>query len=403
MDYIQSMRSRRLMGVAFSDFYPRYTIAASIIISIIGGILLGVTSVLYFGPIDNLTSGTLLEGLHSPVSVAAFSGGMFAWAAIVAWGIFGRNAPEDLTSEYPHVGQPFRYVGMMLVPVIDVALYYVVTFLNNLASVLGLAAIGIIFLYRINSSNVWVTIGNTPRQNTRIMRLVLGAVLVAGAAAYVLGVVPTLTHEEWSIVLLYALIIWVGIVSGVDTTISAMEGALETQAVANEGVDYLTEQHQTLCERAPDGVDIDVGIDDDLSTLQDAQSAVAELETTEAWLDRYESYLDVREDLADHLDEPVHDLALADDDRLSTRVATLCENLSPTHYDDEETAADAIDTLEVVVDTYKRGYLPDEFLTGDDADLLNTAGPSTGQLEWIESAARKNARIKQVSGYDHRA
>lgn len=190
------MGRRRLMGVAFGDFYPRYTVAASIILSIIGGLLFGVTSLLYLGPVDNLSPVTLLEGLHSPVSVAAFSGGMFVWTGIVAWSIFGRNAPEDLTSEYPHVGQPSRYIGVMLIPVLYVVFYYAVTFLNSLASSLGLIITGTSFLYRIDSSNVWVTIGNTPRQNTWITRLVLSAVLVVGVAAYVLGIVPTFTYEE---------------------------------------------------------------------------------------------------------------------------------------------------------------------------------------------------------------
>ncbi|MFC4245615.1 hypothetical protein ACFOZ7_01115 [Natribaculum luteum] len=386
----QGVEDRRLMGAAFSDFYPRYTVIVSMVISAIGGLPLGVASVLYFGPVDSLNPATLLQGLHSPVSVVAFSVGMGGWTQLVAWGTFGRNAPEDVVSEHPRVGLRSWYVAMMLVSVLTFTFYYyLITFLSSLVSILALAITAFFFLYRLTSSEVWVTIANTPRQNILITRLAFGVLLVAGIGAYVLGIAPTFTYEEWSVILLYGLIIWVGIVGGIDAAISSIEDALETQAVANRGTNHLTERYQKLCERAPDGVNIDVNIDDDLSTLQDAQGAVAEFETTAAWLDRYESYLDTRENLADHLDEPIHDRALSDSDELSTRVAMLSENLSPAHYDDEETAADAIDTLEVVVDTYNRDHLPDGFLTGDDADLLKTAGPSTGQLEWIESAARK--------------
>ncbi|ELY82149.1 hypothetical protein C486_05764 [Natrinema gari JCM 14663] len=267
-----------------------------------------------------------------------------------------------------------------------VVLYYLVSFLSDLSGMLGLTVIGIVFLYRFNKSNFWMAIGNTPQQVSLVSFVGLSTPVVVGIVAYALGLVPAFTVEEWTILTLYASVVWAGAVTPVDSVSRVIDDALETQAIANARFEQLSERYQKLRYRTPEPVTIDIDLDYDLSTLQGAQMAITGLEAMEEWLDQYEACLETREKLATCLDESVRDQAIAND-TLAARVATLTENSHPKHYDTAETAASALKVLETVVTNYEQGHLPSDFLEDDTADLLEVAGPRGKQLTRIESNA----------------
>lgn len=378
---LEKLALTTLKGKAFGKFYPRYTVLTSIFTSLIGGGLVGTTLLLWLGPANGVMGPNWIEQIHSVVALASFSGGLALVSALVGWSFFGRQVSDYLTQEYPAVTNPVFYLASSGVLVVAmVALYYIVTLLNGLSEILGFAVVALALLYRVSSSNVWVSMTGSAEANKWISRTCFAAPFVGIGGAWMLGALPSV--PQGTTLALYALALWLTTVGPVDAVFNHIDDALQLMGAATEGRRLLVKKKDRVEEQAPATVDVDVEIPAPVSTPAEATAMLDTIETVEPWLDTYDAYVNARLALTNHLPRDVRQQALSSDGSLETRVATIAENLRPSHYDEATDAAEAAQTLTQLVERYTHDHLPSDFMA--DADLLQVAGPDENERAAIE-------------------